>query len=224
MSDVSCLVVLCCSVHPTTCAATGAQGRPLKQRTGLAGLQIGPPLQSLNPCKTHSDATLQTVHRLFATLSHRRLTAHLQEPLSLAERKKFPSPPLYRRESTISISLEDKSQPHVKCQFPKKSALEFIIVYSYCCGLVTLLNAFINAQTPVSRSGEQSPCDEVAPCATFLPQGQTFATPPTRHAVSCAHFQNIQSVSFIWSYALVLFSSANECLGREGHKAVIQVV
>lgn len=37
----------------------------------------------------------------------------LQEPLQLAERKKFPSPPLYRRESTISISLEDKSQPHV---------------------------------------------------------------------------------------------------------------
>ncbi|XP_075867787.1 caprin-2 isoform X2 [Nelusetta ayraudi] len=81
------------------------------------------------------------------------------EPLPLAERKKFPSPPLYRRESTISISLEDKSQPH----------------------------------TPVTRSGGQSPCDEVAPCASVLPQGQTFSTPPTRHAVACAHFQNIQS-------------------------------
>ncbi|XP_035535947.1 caprin-2 isoform X1 [Morone saxatilis] len=33
------------------------------------------------------------------------------EPLQLAERKKFPSPPLYRRESTISVSLEDKSRP-----------------------------------------------------------------------------------------------------------------
>nr|XP_046235413.1 caprin-2 isoform X2 [Scatophagus argus] len=33
------------------------------------------------------------------------------EPPQLAERKKFPSPPLYRRESTISVSLEDKSRP-----------------------------------------------------------------------------------------------------------------
>ncbi|XP_044041842.1 caprin-2 isoform X2 [Siniperca chuatsi] len=32
------------------------------------------------------------------------------EPLQLAEKKKFPSPPLYRRESTISVSLE-KSRP-----------------------------------------------------------------------------------------------------------------
>ncbi|XP_070709989.1 caprin-2 [Pempheris klunzingeri] len=33
------------------------------------------------------------------------------EPLQLAERKKFSSPPLYRRESTISVSLEEKSCP-----------------------------------------------------------------------------------------------------------------
>ncbi|KAM3587754.1 uncharacterized protein V6R79_013344 [Siganus canaliculatus] len=39
-------------------------------------------------------------------------TALPQEPLQLTERKKFPSPPLYRRESNISISMEDKSRPH----------------------------------------------------------------------------------------------------------------
>ncbi|XP_070785194.1 caprin-2 [Enoplosus armatus] len=33
------------------------------------------------------------------------------EPLQLAEKKRFPSPPLYRRESTISVSLEEKSRP-----------------------------------------------------------------------------------------------------------------
>ncbi|XP_071358258.1 caprin-2 isoform X2 [Trachinotus anak] len=33
------------------------------------------------------------------------------EPLQLAETKAFPSPPLYRRESTISVSLEEKSRP-----------------------------------------------------------------------------------------------------------------
>lgn len=36
----------------------------------------------------------------------------LQEPLQLAEPKKFPSPPLYRREATISVVLE-KSRPRV---------------------------------------------------------------------------------------------------------------
>ncbi|XP_069544301.1 caprin-2 isoform X2 [Brachyistius frenatus] len=34
-----------------------------------------------------------------------------REPLQLAERKMFPSPPLYRRESSISVSLEEKSRP-----------------------------------------------------------------------------------------------------------------
>ncbi|XP_008300116.1 caprin-2-like, partial [Stegastes partitus] len=33
------------------------------------------------------------------------------EPLHLAERKAFSSPPLYRRESSISVSLEEKSSP-----------------------------------------------------------------------------------------------------------------
>ncbi|XP_018552709.1 caprin-2 isoform X1 [Lates calcarifer] len=33
------------------------------------------------------------------------------EPLQLADRKAFPSPPLYRRESTISVNLEEKSRP-----------------------------------------------------------------------------------------------------------------
>ncbi|XP_073336381.1 caprin-2 isoform X3 [Pagrus major] len=82
------------------------------------------------------------------------------EPLQLAERNKFPSPPLYRREATISVGLEEKSRP---------------------C-------------TPVTESGEQSPCNGVAPCTSTPPQGQTFSTPPTRQTLTSAQFRNIQSV------------------------------
>ncbi|XP_027127854.1 caprin-2 isoform X3 [Larimichthys crocea] len=82
------------------------------------------------------------------------------EPLQLAEIKKFPSPPLYCRESTISVSLEDKSRP----------------------------------RTPVTESGEQSPCNGVASCTSTPPQGQSFSTPPTRRTLTSAQFQNIQSV------------------------------
>ncbi|KAM9334840.1 caprin-2 [Symphorus nematophorus] len=82
------------------------------------------------------------------------------EQLQLAERKKFPSPPLYRRESTISVNLEEKSRP----------------------------------RTPVTESGEQSPCNGVASCTSTPPQGQTFSTPPTRRTLTSAQFQNIQSV------------------------------
>ncbi|KAG7235835.1 hypothetical protein INR49_002135 [Caranx melampygus] len=82
------------------------------------------------------------------------------EPLQLAERKAFPSPPLYRRESTISVGLEEKSRP----------------------------------RTPVTESGKQSPCNGMGSCTSTPPQGQTFATPPTRRTLTSAQFQNIQSV------------------------------
>ncbi|XP_030296589.1 caprin-2 isoform X5 [Sparus aurata] len=81
------------------------------------------------------------------------------EPLPLAEPKKFPSPPLYRREATISVVLE-KSRP----------------------------------RTPVTESGEQSPCNGVAPCTSTTPQGQAFSTPPIRRTLTSAQFRNIQSV------------------------------
>ncbi|XP_040003510.1 caprin-2 isoform X2 [Xiphias gladius] len=82
------------------------------------------------------------------------------EPLQLAERQAFPSPPLYRRESTISVSLEEKSRP----------------------------------RTPVTESGEQSPCNGVGSCTSTPPQGQTFSTTPTRRTLTSAQFKNIQSV------------------------------
>ncbi|XP_033470283.1 caprin-2 isoform X2 [Epinephelus lanceolatus] len=82
------------------------------------------------------------------------------KPLPLAERQKFPSPPLYHMESTISVSLEEKSHPHM----------------------------------PVTESGKQAPCNGVASCTSTPPSGQTFSTPPTRQTLTCAQFQNIQSV------------------------------
>ncbi|KAK2858670.1 hypothetical protein Q5P01_003290 [Channa striata] len=81
------------------------------------------------------------------------------EPLQPAERNVFSSPPLYHRESTVSISLEEKS----------------------------------HAQTPITVSGKQSPCNGVASCISTPPQEQGFSTPPTRRKLTPAQFQNIQS-------------------------------
>ncbi|XP_042367720.1 caprin-2 isoform X2 [Plectropomus leopardus] len=81
-------------------------------------------------------------------------------PHELVELKKFPSPPLYHMDSTISDSLEENNHP----------------------------------RRPVPESGKQSPCSGVASCTSTPPQGQTFSTPPTRQTVTCAQFQNIQSV------------------------------
>lgn len=116
----------------------------------------------------------------------------LQEPLQLAERKKLPSPPLYRRESTISVSLEEKSRPHVS----EHRSVGHLTKYFRWCEVLKLFMSFLGVpQTPVSESGKLSPCNGVASCTSTPPQGQTFSTPPTRRTLTSAQFQNIQSVS-----------------------------
>ncbi|XP_041707882.1 caprin-2 isoform X4 [Coregonus clupeaformis] len=73
-------------------------------------------------------------------------------------------PPLYRRES--SITLDEKT----------------------------------SAQTPISESGKQSPCNGVVPPCTSTPtptQGQPFSTPPSRRTLTMAPpvpFQTMHSV------------------------------
>ncbi|KAF3859083.1 hypothetical protein F7725_021482 [Dissostichus mawsoni] len=96
------------------------------------------------------------------------------EPLQLAERKGFPSPPLYRREATIPVSLEKS------------------------CAYVNGTNVFyaFNAcwYSTDSRVKEASPCSRVESCTVNLPQGRTFSTPPSRRTPTSSQFQNIQQV------------------------------
>ncbi|XP_041820114.1 caprin-2 [Chelmon rostratus] len=68
------------------------------------------------------------------------------EPVQLAERKKFPSPPLYRRESTISVNLEEKSRPHTPVAQSREQ--------SPCNGVATCTSTSCQGQTfttPPSR-------------------------------------------------------------------------
>ncbi|XP_054862589.1 caprin-2 isoform X3 [Amphiprion ocellaris] len=63
----------------------------------------------LMECKASLNNSDQSLETCDQELSSKDLPDFLQEPLQLAERKTFPSPPLYRRESTISVSLEENS-------------------------------------------------------------------------------------------------------------------
>ncbi|XP_034434812.1 caprin-2 isoform X2 [Hippoglossus hippoglossus] len=87
------------------------------------------------------------------------------EPLQLADKKAFPSPPLYRRESIISVCLDERSHPHTP-------VAEFEL-------------------TPLHK---HYPCNGVGSCTPTTPQGQTFSTPPTRRSLPSAQFQDIHSV------------------------------
>lgn len=158
-----------------------------------------------------------------ASLSgYSQVVLSLQEPLQMVERKTFSSPPLYRRESTISVSLEEKSRPRVHkhsytCPEVKKKS-------SYC----EMLTNFCVPQTPVTESGKQSPCNGVASCTSTPPQAQSFSTPPTRRTLSSAQFQSIQSVSLVkmirnvlfnYDTKACLFSSYNRYVMTSDHEA-----
>ncbi|XP_076577821.1 caprin-2 isoform X2 [Chaetodon auriga] len=70
------------------------------------------------------------------------------ERVQLAERKKFPSPPLYRRESTISVNLEEKSRPRTPVTESREQ--------SPCNGVATCTSTPCQGQTfttpPTRRS------------------------------------------------------------------------
>uniref|UniRef100_A0A3Q1FJW1 Caprin family member 2 n=1 Tax=Acanthochromis polyacanthus TaxID=80966 RepID=A0A3Q1FJW1_9TELE len=62
----------------------------------------------LMECKASLNGSDQSLETCDQELSSKDLP---DEPLQLAERKTFPSPPVYRRESTISINLEENNSP-----------------------------------------------------------------------------------------------------------------
>uniref|UniRef100_UPI0037E81673 caprin-2 n=1 Tax=Semicossyphus pulcher TaxID=241346 RepID=UPI0037E81673 len=101
--------------HPRLKRRTSGSPSPLAQTSLGSPVEILPKAMHSTPLPTRlmeRKASLTNGDQCLETCDLELSSTELpHEPTQFAERKKFASPPLYRRESTITVNLEEQSRP-----------------------------------------------------------------------------------------------------------------